>query len=210
MLPGYGPTAGASIAEHMDVDKVAFTGSTEVCYQVTARLPELLLRNIWMWTKWHSLAQLRYVTRLRPDCRSFYCGTYGCGQSGIHWLNWGMLPGYGPTAGASIAEHMDVDKVAFTGSTEVRFLLIAAPAKQRAHKDHFVCRSSVCPFVTFCVCWCHLHSTEHWVGNISAVMPMCKSINLYMVYWEFGDIGTLGTINNCSKEFQTWLSWCLY
>ena len=31
-----------------------------------------------------------------------------------------VVPGYGPTAGAAISEHMDVDKVAFTGSTEVR------------------------------------------------------------------------------------------
>lgn len=30
VISGYGPTAGAAIAEHMDVDKVAFTGSTEV------------------------------------------------------------------------------------------------------------------------------------------------------------------------------------
>jgi len=30
IIPGYGPTAGAAIAEHMEVDKVAFTGSTEV------------------------------------------------------------------------------------------------------------------------------------------------------------------------------------
>ena len=30
ILPGYGPTAGAAIVEHPDVDKVAFTGSTEV------------------------------------------------------------------------------------------------------------------------------------------------------------------------------------
>ncbi|KAM9331106.1 aldehyde dehydrogenase 1A1-like [Gastrophryne carolinensis] len=30
IVPGYGPTAGASISNHMDVDKVAFTGSTEV------------------------------------------------------------------------------------------------------------------------------------------------------------------------------------
>ncbi|XP_078621849.1 aldehyde dehydrogenase 1A1-like isoform X1 [Branchiostoma floridae x Branchiostoma japonicum] len=30
VVPGYGPTAGAAIAEHMDVDKVAFTGSTEI------------------------------------------------------------------------------------------------------------------------------------------------------------------------------------
>lgn len=30
ILPGLGPSAGAAIARHMDVDKVAFTGSTEV------------------------------------------------------------------------------------------------------------------------------------------------------------------------------------
>ncbi|XP_036391785.1 LOW QUALITY PROTEIN: retinal dehydrogenase 2-like [Megalops cyprinoides] len=30
ILPGFGPTAGASIASHMGIDKVAFTGSTEV------------------------------------------------------------------------------------------------------------------------------------------------------------------------------------
>ncbi|KTF77239.1 hypothetical protein cypCar_00004330 [Cyprinus carpio] len=33
-----------------------------------------------------------------------------------------ILPGYGPTAGAAIASHMGIDKVAFTGSTEVIFL----------------------------------------------------------------------------------------
>ncbi len=30
ILSGYGPTGGAAIARHMDIDKVAFTGSTEV------------------------------------------------------------------------------------------------------------------------------------------------------------------------------------
>ena len=30
VLPGYGPTAGAALASHKDVDKVSFTGSTEV------------------------------------------------------------------------------------------------------------------------------------------------------------------------------------
>ncbi|MFL6414806.1 MAG: aldehyde dehydrogenase family protein [Bryobacteraceae bacterium] len=34
ILPGYGPTAGAAIANHMDIDKVAFTGSTEVGHSV--------------------------------------------------------------------------------------------------------------------------------------------------------------------------------
>ncbi len=40
-----------------------------------------------------------------------------------------ILPGYGPTAGAAIARHMDVDKVAFTGSTEVGQLVMEAAAK---------------------------------------------------------------------------------
>ncbi len=40
-----------------------------------------------------------------------------------------ILPGYGPTAGAAIAQHMDVDKVAFTGSTEVGHLIMKAAAE---------------------------------------------------------------------------------
>ncbi|MEO1429279.1 MAG: aldehyde dehydrogenase family protein [Cyanobacteria bacterium J06632_19] len=40
-----------------------------------------------------------------------------------------ILSGYGPTAGAAIAHHMDVDKVAFTGSTEVGHLIMEASAK---------------------------------------------------------------------------------
>ena len=34
-----------------------------------------------------------------------------------------IIPGYGPTAGAAISEHMDIDIVAFTGSTEVNTLI---------------------------------------------------------------------------------------
>jgi aldehyde dehydrogenase (NAD+) len=40
-----------------------------------------------------------------------------------------ILSGFGPTAGAAIASHMDVDKVAFTGSTEVGRLIMEAAAK---------------------------------------------------------------------------------
>jgi len=40
-----------------------------------------------------------------------------------------LLPGFGPTAGAAIARHMDVDKVAFTGSTEVGHLIMEAAAQ---------------------------------------------------------------------------------
>ena len=37
-----------------------------------------------------------------------------------------IIPGYGPTAGAAISSHSDVDKVAFTGSTEVGHLIMQA------------------------------------------------------------------------------------
>ncbi|MDH6099146.1 aldehyde dehydrogenase family protein [Anabaenopsis sp. FSS-46] len=40
-----------------------------------------------------------------------------------------LLSGYGHTAGAAIARHMDIDKVAFTGSTEVGHLIMAAAAQ---------------------------------------------------------------------------------
>ncbi|VXD21405.1 Aldehyde dehydrogenase, mitochondrial [Planktothrix serta PCC 8927] len=40
-----------------------------------------------------------------------------------------ILSGYGPTAGAAISHHNDIDKVAFTGSTEVGHLIMEAAAK---------------------------------------------------------------------------------
>jgi phenylacetaldehyde dehydrogenase len=39
-----------------------------------------------------------------------------------------VVPGFGETAGAALAAHDDVDKVAFTGSTEVGKLIVAAAA----------------------------------------------------------------------------------
>uniref|UniRef100_A0A674ACP7 Aldehyde dehydrogenase 1 family, member A3 n=1 Tax=Salmo trutta TaxID=8032 RepID=A0A674ACP7_SALTR len=40
-----------------------------------------------------------------------------------------IVPGFGPTAGAAIASHMGIDKVAFTGSTKVGQLIKEAAAK---------------------------------------------------------------------------------
>jgi aldehyde dehydrogenase (NAD+) len=40
-----------------------------------------------------------------------------------------IVPGLGPTAGAAIANHMDIDKVAFTGSTETGRLILEAAAR---------------------------------------------------------------------------------
>jgi aldehyde dehydrogenase (NAD+) len=40
-----------------------------------------------------------------------------------------VVPGYGPTAGAALAAHMDVDKVAFTGETTTGKLVMTAAAQ---------------------------------------------------------------------------------
>lgn len=40
-----------------------------------------------------------------------------------------VIPGYGPTAGAAISNHPDINKVAFTGSTEVGKLIMKASAE---------------------------------------------------------------------------------
>jgi aldehyde dehydrogenase (NAD+) len=40
-----------------------------------------------------------------------------------------IVPGLGETAGAAIAEHMDIDKIAFTGSTEVGKLILQAAGR---------------------------------------------------------------------------------
>jgi aldehyde dehydrogenase (NAD+) len=45
-----------------------------------------------------------------------------------------VLPGYGPTAGAAIAEHLDIDKVSFTGSSVVGKAILEASAKSNLKK----------------------------------------------------------------------------
>ncbi len=46
ILPGYGPTAGQALARHMDVDKVAFTGSTEVGHLIMKYSAESNLKRV--------------------------------------------------------------------------------------------------------------------------------------------------------------------
>ncbi len=46
VIPGFGPTAGAAVASHMDVDKVAFTGSTEVGKSVMKAAAETNLKRV--------------------------------------------------------------------------------------------------------------------------------------------------------------------
>ncbi len=46
ILTGFGPTAGGALARHMDVDKVAFTGSTEVGHEILKASAESNLKRV--------------------------------------------------------------------------------------------------------------------------------------------------------------------
>lgn len=46
IIPGYGPTAGHAISSHPHIDKVAFTGSTEVGKTVMKTAAESNLKNV--------------------------------------------------------------------------------------------------------------------------------------------------------------------
>lgn len=50
-----------------------------------------------------------------------------------------ILPGYGPTAGAAITNHPDIDKVAFTGSTEVGRIIMGAAASSNMKRVTLEC-----------------------------------------------------------------------
>ena len=45
-----------------------------------------------------------------------------------------VVPGYGPTAGAALSRHMDVDKISFTGSSEVGRLIMRAAGESNLKK----------------------------------------------------------------------------
>ncbi|XP_078352963.1 aldehyde dehydrogenase 1A1-like [Oculina patagonica] len=46
IVPGYGPTAGMAVAEHMEVDKIAFTGSTDVGRLIQQAAGRSNLKNV--------------------------------------------------------------------------------------------------------------------------------------------------------------------
>ncbi|KAI0524040.1 hypothetical protein KFK09_003404 [Dendrobium nobile] len=59
-----------------------------------------------------------------------------------------VITGYGPTAGAAISSHMDVDAVSFTGSTEVGKLVMGAAAASNL-KTVSLELGGKCPLVIF-------------------------------------------------------------
>ncbi|KAH1235957.1 Aldehyde dehydrogenase family 2 member C4 [Glycine max] len=53
-----------------------------------------------------------------------------------------VVPGFGPTAGAALSSHMDVDKVSFTGSTQTGRVIMQAAAKSNLKQGEICVASS--------------------------------------------------------------------
>lgn len=91
-----------------------------------------------------------------------------------------IVPGYGPTAGAAISAHQNIDKIAFTGSTEVC--------------DHFLLKSAfsltelphILLFVRNSISLIEVLSVEIWTIVISVILSaQKKEICLVEFFWKF-------------------------
>ncbi|MFQ5591036.1 MAG: aldehyde dehydrogenase family protein [Phycisphaerae bacterium] len=87
VIPGFGPTAGAAIANHMDIDKVAFTGSTEVGKSVMAAAANSNLKRVTLELGGKSPniifadADIETAARLAYDALFFNMGQVCCAGS---------------------------------------------------------------------------------------------------------------------------------
>lgn len=91
---------------------------------------------MWAWKVGPALAAGNTVV-LKTAEQTPLSGLYAaslCGRAGIPAGVVNVLSGFGRVAGSAIAWHMDVDKVAFTGSTAVGRLIMEAAAKSNLKK----------------------------------------------------------------------------
>jgi acyl-CoA reductase-like NAD-dependent aldehyde dehydrogenase len=112
VLPGYGVSAGAALVRHPGVDKIAFTGSTAVGRTIQ-REAAGTLKRLSLELGGKSPNRVFAVADLDAAVR---------GATGAIFYNTGQAC----TAGAALASHMDVDKVAFTGSSATGRAIIEA------------------------------------------------------------------------------------
>ncbi|KAM7014776.1 retinaldehyde dehydrogenase 3 [Tautogolabrus adspersus] len=99
-----------------------------------------------------------------------------------------IVPGFGPTAGAAIASHMEVDKVAFTGSTEVGKLIKEAAAKSNLKRVTLELGGKN-PVIVFADCDLHLAVEETQKGAFYNQGQCCTAASRVFVeesiYEEF-------------------------
>ena len=93
-----------------------------------------------------------------------------------------IIPGYGPTAGGAIANHMGVDKLAFTGSTEVRGHKVISSMQSKKRLRHSYLwgsldkkETSLCNFKFNYSTLC-LHTIVLFYQNLFHLHCICKQL----------------------------------
>jgi aldehyde dehydrogenase (NAD+) len=128
----YGGWADKIHGKVIDTDPETFSYTRHepvgVCGQIIPWNFPLLM---WAWKIGPALATGNTVV-LKTSEQTPLSGLYACTlveKAGIPAGVVNVLSGFGTTAGAAIASHMDIDKVAFTGSTVVGRTVLQAAAK---------------------------------------------------------------------------------
>ncbi|KIX04342.1 aldehyde dehydrogenase [Rhinocladiella mackenziei CBS 650.93] len=133
----YGGWADKIHGKTIDTDPETFNYTRHeavgVCGQIIPWNFPLLM---WAWKIGPALATGNTVvlkTAEQTPLSGLFAATL-CEKAGIPAGVVNILSGFGKTAGAAIASHMDVDKVAFTGSTVVGRTILQAAAKSNLKK----------------------------------------------------------------------------
>ncbi|KPI34539.1 Aldehyde dehydrogenase [Cyphellophora attinorum] len=133
----YGGWADKIHGKTIDTDPETFNYTRHepvgVCGQIIPWNFPLLM---WAWKIGPALATGNTVvlkTAEQTPLSGLYAATL-CEKAGIPAGVVNILSGFGKTAGAAIASHMDIDKVAFTGSTVTGRTILQAAAKSNLKK----------------------------------------------------------------------------
>ena len=133
----YGGWADKIHGKVIDTDPESFNYTKHepvgVCGQIIPWNFPLLM---WAWKIGPALATGNTVvlkTAEQTPLSGLYAATL-CEKAGIPAGVVNVLSGFGKTAGAAIASHMDIDKVAFTGSTVVGRTILQAASKSNLKK----------------------------------------------------------------------------
>ncbi|ESO09811.1 hypothetical protein HELRODRAFT_186284 [Helobdella robusta] len=127
----------AGLADKINGDTIPLDGSDLFCY--TRREPVGIVGAISPWNFPIHLAICKIAPAVAAGCvvilkpaeqtplTAVYLG-HLIKEAGFPAGVVGILPGYGPTAGAALVNHKDVNKITFTGSTEVGQLILQGAA----------------------------------------------------------------------------------
>merc|ERR1712000_580814 len=133
----YGGWADKIHGKTIDTDPETFNYTRHepvgVCGQIIPWNFPLLM---WAWKIGPALATRNTVvlkTAEQTPLSGLFAATL-CEKAGIPAGVVNIISGFGKTAGAAIASHMDIDKVAFTGSTVVGRTILQAAAKSNLKK----------------------------------------------------------------------------